>query len=71
MHDQANHIVTRLNEIDAGGLKLDEKMKALLFLSKVPGSYSSMVSALLATTGIDSMTVEGVQSKLLAEESLR
>ena len=71
MQDQANQIVTRLQEIDGGGLKLDDKMKALLFLSKVPDTYQTMVSALIANTELNQLTPKMVQERLLAEESVR
>ncbi|KAI0364306.1 hypothetical protein BV20DRAFT_905884, partial [Pilatotrama ljubarskyi] len=40
-------------------------------LSKVPESYHSMTSALMATTDLDKLTIDIIQSKVLAEESMR
>ena len=71
MQDQINKIVTRLKEIVDGGIKLEGSTQALLILSKVPESYQSMVSALMATQNIKDLKVDTVVSKILAEESLR
>ncbi|KAI0634468.1 hypothetical protein C8Q77DRAFT_1028395, partial [Trametes polyzona] len=40
-------------------------------LSKVPDSYRSMISALMATTDLDKLTIDNIVSKTLAEEAMR
>ncbi|KZT65953.1 hypothetical protein DAEQUDRAFT_768441 [Daedalea quercina L-15889] len=71
LQDQMNKIVTRLKEVIAGGIKLDESTQALILLSKVPETYQTMVSALMATVKLTKLKVETVVNKILAEESLR
>ncbi|TFY52466.1 hypothetical protein EVJ58_g10003 [Rhodofomes roseus] len=71
MQDQINKLVTRLKEISGGGITLGDSTQALLLLSKLPESYQSMISALLATQTLKDLKVDSVQSKILAEESLR
>lgn len=71
LQDQINKIVTRLKEVDAGGIKLDESTQALLLLSKVPETYQTMVSALMAMTKLTDLKIETIVNKILAEESLR
>ncbi|KZT64532.1 hypothetical protein DAEQUDRAFT_769590 [Daedalea quercina L-15889] len=70
LQDQMNKIVTRLKEVIAGGIKLDGSMQALILLSKVPETYQTMVSALMATVKLTELKVETVINKISAEESL-
>ena len=50
LQDQVNKILTVIKDIVNGGITLDEPTQALLLMSKVPESYSTMVSAIMATT---------------------
>ena len=50
MQDQISKIQTVLKDIINGGITLDEPTQALLLMSKIPDSYSTMVSAIMATT---------------------
>ncbi|KZT67217.1 hypothetical protein DAEQUDRAFT_767434 [Daedalea quercina L-15889] len=70
LQNQTNKIVTRLKEVIAGGIKLDESTQALILLSKVPETYQTMVSVLMATVKLTELKVETVINKILAEESL-
>ena len=71
MQDQISKIQTVLKDIVNGGIKLDEPTQALLLMSKIPESYSTMVSAIMATTVLKELKVETLVSKILSEESLR
>ena len=50
MQDQISKIQTMLKDIINSGVTLDEPTQALLIMSKIPDSYSTMVSAIMATT---------------------
>ena len=71
LQDQMMRIVNRMDDITKNKVTLSAQMKALLLLSKIPESYRSMISALMATIDVDKVTVEDIMSKTLAEESLR
>ena len=71
IEDQLARIVTRLRDIVNHGITMDEKMQALLLLSKVPESYRSMISVLMATVELDKLNVETIISKATSEESMR
>ena len=71
LQDQISRLVTRIREISANGIKLEENVQALILLSKVPDSYRSMISALMATTELSKITVDTILEKSLAEESMR
>ena len=71
LQDQMMRIVNRMDDITKNKVTLSAQMKALLLLSKIPESYRSMVSALMATIDVDKISVEDIMSKTLAEESLR
>ena len=69
--DQLNRLEARLKEITNAGLKLDENMKALLVLSKIPESYRTLISGLLSAIELKDLKVETVINKTLSEESVR
>ena len=71
MQDQISKIQTVLKDIINGGITLDEPTQALLLMSKIPESYSTMVSAIMATTALKDLKIETLVSKVLSEESLR
>lgn len=71
LQDQMSRIVTRIREISTNGLELKENIQALILLSKVPDSYRSMISALMATTALDKITVDVILEKTLSEEAMR
>ena len=71
MQDQISKIQTILKDIVNGSITLDEPTQALLLMSKIPESYSTMVLAIMATTVLKELKVETLVSKILSEESLR
>ena len=70
MQDQNSKIQTVLKDIVNGGISLDEPTQALLLMSKILDSYSTMVSAIMATTVLKELKVKTLVSKILSEESL-
>ena len=70
MQDQISKIQTVLKDIVNAGITLDEPTQALLLMSKIPDSYSTMVLAIMATTILKELKVETLVSKILSEESL-
>ena len=70
MQDQISKIQTMLKDIVNDSITLDEPTQALLILSNIPDSYSTMVSAIMATTTLMELNVETFVSKILSEESL-
>ena len=70
MQDQISKIKTVLKDIVNGGITLDEPTQALLLMSKIPESYLTMVSAIMATTVLKELKVKTLVSKILSEESL-
>ena len=71
MQDQINKVLTIIKDVVNGGIKLTEETQALLLMSKVPESYSTMVSAIMATTELSELKIDTLVNKILAEESLR
>ena len=71
MQDQINKILTTIKDVVNGGIKLEENTQALLLMSKVPESYLTMVSAIMATTALSDLKIDTLVNKILAEESLR
>ena len=47
LQDQISKVRSTLKEIDSGGIALADNLKALLILSKLPGSYVPLVSAIM------------------------
>ncbi|EPS93663.1 hypothetical protein FOMPIDRAFT_1105582, partial [Fomitopsis schrenkii] len=63
MQDQISKIQTVLKDIVNGGITLDEPTQALLLMSKIPESYLTMVSAIMATTVLKDLKIETLVSK--------
>lgn len=68
MQDQISKIQTIFKDI--GGITLDEPTQAFLLMSKIAESYSTMVSAIMATTILKELQAKTLVSKILSEESL-
>ena len=47
--DQFNKLLLRIKEVEDGGLKFEDNVKAYMFMSKLPESYQQVVSAMLLT----------------------
>lgn len=71
LQDQVNKVWTIVKEIVNGGVVLSESLQALLLMSKLPESYSTLVSAIMATTKVTELKMETIESWVLAEESVR
>lgn len=71
LQDQMSRIVTCIREISTNGLQLKENIQALILLSKVPDSYGSMISALMATTALDKILTRSPSTSSSRRRSLR
>ena len=69
--EQLDKLQFRLREVADGGLTLDEHMKAMIILSKIPESYRNLVSGLLAFKKLTELSVSLVVEKTKAEENVR
>lgn len=71
LQDQMNKVRTALQETVNGGVALNENLQALLLMSKLPESYSTLISAIMATTAVQDLKLETIENRVLAEESIR
>lgn len=59
-----------LKDIINSSIKLEEATQALLLMSKVPKSYSTMVSAIMALTKLKELKIRTFMSNIIYKETL-
>lgn len=69
MDKQLNALSTRIQDVEASGMKLTEQQKAFIHIFHLPDSYSSVESMLLVTGTLNQLTVATVVAKILAFEA--
>jgi hypothetical protein len=70
IQQQADKFSAAMQRVVDGGLKLEANMQALLFMSKLPESYRSMVTGLLMHMDLKDLKVNLVLSKAVAWENM-
>jgi hypothetical protein len=70
IQQQADKFSAAMQHVVNGGLKLEANMQALLFMSKLPESYRSMVTGLLTHMDLKDLKVDSVLSKAVAWENM-
>ncbi|GAV63105.1 UBN2_2 domain-containing protein [Cephalotus follicularis] len=58
------------NQLESTGIKLDEKLQALLFLCSLPDSYNTTVQG-ISSTMKDNLTLNDAMSRIMDEEICR
>ncbi|KAL7284388.1 hypothetical protein ACG7TL_001678, partial [Trametes sanguinea] len=71
LRDQLGTYITRIRDASNGGMNFSEHQQAVFLLMKLPPSYNTLSTSLTASHKLGDWTVEWVQGKVLAEESLR
>ncbi|KAL7280538.1 hypothetical protein ACG7TL_005470, partial [Trametes sanguinea] len=71
LRDQLGTYITRIWDASNGGMNFSEHQQAVFLLMKLPPSYNTLSTSLTASHKLGDWTVEWVQGKVLAEESLR
>ncbi|CDO74894.1 hypothetical protein BN946_scf184988.g1, partial [Trametes cinnabarina] len=63
--------ITRIRDASNGGMHFTESQQAVFILMKLPPSYSTLSTSLTSSHPLKDWTIEWIQGKVLAEESLR
>ncbi|KAL7280531.1 hypothetical protein ACG7TL_005463 [Trametes sanguinea] len=71
LRDQLGTYITCIRDASNGGMNFSEHQQAVFLLMKLPPSYNTLSTSLTASHKLGDWTVEWVQGKVLAEESLR
>ncbi|CDO74519.1 hypothetical protein BN946_scf184979.g74 [Trametes cinnabarina] len=71
LRDQLGTYITRIRDASNGGMHFTESQQAVFILMKLPPSYSTLSTSLTSSHPLKDWTIEWIQGKVLAEESLR
>ncbi|CDO73707.1 hypothetical protein BN946_scf185015.g35 [Trametes cinnabarina] len=71
LRDQLGTYITRIRDASNGGMHFTESQQAVFILMKLPPSYSTLSTSLTSSHPLKDWTIESIQGKVLAEESLR
>ncbi|KAJ2988163.1 hypothetical protein NUW54_g9201 [Trametes sanguinea] len=71
LRDQLGTYITRIRDASKGGMNFSEHQQAVFILMKLPPSYATLSTSLTSAHKLETWTIEWLQGKVLAEESLR
>ncbi|CDO75313.1 hypothetical protein BN946_scf184715.g2 [Trametes cinnabarina] len=70
LRDQLGTYITHIRDASNGGMHFTESQQAVFILMKLPPSYSTLSTSLTSSHPLKDWTIEWIQGKVLAEESL-
>ncbi|CDO68990.1 hypothetical protein BN946_scf184762.g6 [Trametes cinnabarina] len=68
--DQLGAYITCIQDASNGGMHFTESQQVVFILMKLPLSYSTLLTSLTSSHPLKNWTIEWIQGKVLAEESL-